>query len=65
MYAYKGVLHAGKYHCKKGVLSNNIKYTKIKIAQLKSKQRELHHQIARLEQKVKHLIDERNSPFLL
>ena len=65
MFAYKGVLHAGKYVSKKGVLNNNIKYTKIKIAQLKNRQRKLHHEIHRLELKVKHMIEEQNQPFLL
>ena len=65
MFAYKGVLHAGKYYCKKSALSETIKMTKIKIAQNKNKARVNHVQLIRLEQQLTKLIDERNDPFLL
>ena len=45
MFAYKGVLHAGKYYCKKSALSETIKMTKIKIAQNKNKARVNHFEI--------------------
>jgi hypothetical protein len=65
MFAYKGILHAGKYYCKKSALSNSIKMTKIKIAQNKNKARVNHFELLRLEKQLKHLIEERNHPFLL
>jgi len=49
MFAYKGVLHAGKYYCKKSALLETIKMTKIKIAQNKNKARVNHFELIRLE----------------
>ena len=65
MFAYKGVLHAGKYYCKREALSKSIKLTKIKIAQNKNKARVNHFKLIQLEKQLQTLIDERNSPFLL
>lgn len=65
MFAYRGVLHAGKYYGKKSILQNEIKLTKIKLAQTQNKYRANNLKIQRLENKLKNLIDERNSPFLL
>lgn len=65
MFAYKGVLHAGKYYCKKSALSNSIKMTKIKIAQNKNKAKVNQFELVRLEKQLKHMIDEMNHPFLL
>jgi hypothetical protein len=65
MFAYRGVLHAGKYYGKKSVLNNEIKMTKIKISQNKNKARVNYFYLQRLEKKLKNLIEERNSPFLL
>jgi len=65
MFAYKGVLHAGKYVGKKAILDNQIKLTKIKLAQQKNKARMNYFQIQKLEKTLKHLIDEQTQPFLL
>ena len=65
MFAYKGVLHAGKYVSNKHILSQNIKNTKIKISQLKSIQRKTNHKINRLELRLKDMIDKRNNPFFI
>jgi hypothetical protein len=65
MFAYQGVLYAGKYYCKKSVLTNSIKMTKIKISQNKKASRINHLELLRLEKQLNVLIDERNSPFLL
>lgn len=64
MFAYKGVLHVGKY-CKRAALSHSIKMTKNKIEQNKNKARVNRFELLRLEKQLRNLIDERNHPFLL
>jgi len=65
MFAYKGVLHAGKYYSKKTALSQTIKMTKNKIAQNKTQIRLKQLKLIQLEKQLQTLIDELNHPFLL
>ena len=48
MFAYKGVLHAGKYYAKPIVKHCNLKDTKIKLKQLLNEQRRLKYSYSRI-----------------
>jgi len=63
MFAYKGVLYAGKYYAKPVVKHCNIKDKKIKLKQLLNEQRRLNIRIQELEIFIKEHKD--GFPFLL